>query len=295
MILVAGATGNLGSEIVTRLRKKGEAVRGLVRVTSAPEKVARLMQSGAEAFTGDLRDRDSLEQACRGVSTVISTVSIVQTAQPGDSFEDTDAAGTISLIEAAKSAGADHFIFISFDAALFPDTPLTDAKRLVEKHLKKGGIDYTILQPPPFMQSWLGPVLFGDPLTGQVKIFGDGSGRVPYISRSDVAEVAVRAVTFPAARNTTITFSGPEAISQRDAVRMFEEAVGKPLTVTSIPAEALEAQWKSAANPFEKTFAGLMLGIAKLDEDTQPLQQELGFEMETVREFAKKASGGGAQ
>ena len=117
---------------------------------------------------------------------------------------------------------------------------------------------------------------------------------MPYISRIDVAEVAVRAVTFPAARNTTIIFSGPEAISQRDAVRMFEEAIGKPLTVTAIPAEALEGNG-SRRKSVEKIFAGLMLGIAKLDEDTQPLQQELGFEMETVREFAKKASGGGAQ
>lgn len=293
MILVAGATGSLGSEIVRRLRNKGEGVRGLVRTTSGSEKIARLMESGAEAFIGNLRDRPSLDMACKGVSTVISTVSIIGTAQPGDSFQDTDAAGTISLIEAAKAAGADHFIFVSFDASRFPDTPLTDAKRLVEQHLKKGGIDYTILQPPPFMQSWLGPIIFGNPPTGQVKIFGSGEGRVPYVSLSDVAEVVVRTVSLPAARNATITFGGPEAISQREAVRMFEEAMGKPLDVTAVPEEALQEQWKSADNPFQKTFAGLMLGIAKLDEESQPLQPELAFHMETVRDFARKQTGGG--
>jgi uncharacterized protein YbjT (DUF2867 family) len=288
MILVAGATGRLGAEIVSRLRQDGEQVRGLVRTTSDPEKITHLREMGAETFTGNLRDHASLVGACNGVTTVISTVSMIQTGQPGDSFEDTDAAGNISLIEAAKEAGAKHFIFISFEASRFPDTPLTDAKRAVERHLHEGGIDFTILQPPPFIEIWLGPHLFGDPHSGQVKIFGKGEGRVPYVSMFDVAEVAVRAVHSPAARNATIVFSGPDAITQRDAVRMFEEAMGKPLTVTSIPEEALETQWQSAENPLEKVFAGLMLGVAKLDEDSIPLSQDFAFKMGTVHDYANR-------
>jgi len=288
VILVAGATGHLGAEVVRRLRQKGEKVRGLVRTTSAPEKILRLEEMGAERVTGDLRDRDSLDAACKGVSTVISTVTIIATAQAGDSFEDTDTAGTISLIEAAKAAGAKHFIFVSFDSLKFPDTPLTDAKHAVERHLLAGGIDYTILQPPPFMEVWLGPMLFGDLATGQVKIFGQGHGRVPYVSLNDVAEVVVRSATSPNARNKVIRFSGPDAVTQREAVKMFEEALGKSLNVTAVPEEALEAQWSTTQNPFEKTFAGLMLGIARLDTDTSPLQQEMMFEMATVRDFAKR-------
>jgi uncharacterized protein YbjT (DUF2867 family) len=291
MILVAGATGHLGTEIVRRLREKGEEVRGLVRATSAPEKIARLKELGATLFTGNLRDKASLDGACAGMSTVISTVTMIGTAQPGDSFQDTDAAGTMALIDAAKHAGVSHFIFVSFDATHFPDTPLTDAKKTVEAHLREGGIDYTILQPPPYMESWLGPMLFGDPATGQVKIFGGGDGRVPYISYADVAEVAVRAVHLPAARNATLTFSGPEAVSQREVVRMFEEEVGKPLTVTAVPQEALESQWQTSENPFEKTFAGLMLGIARLAEDAQPPGDDFAFEMATVRDFARKSAG----
>jgi uncharacterized protein YbjT (DUF2867 family) len=289
MILVAGATGRLGSQIVRRLIEKGEEVRALVRATSDSAKIAALRTLGASLFTGNLRDTASLQGACNGVETVISSVSIVGTAQPGDSFQDTDAQGTISLIEAAKKAGAKHFIFVSFDASRFPDTPLTSAKKSVEAHLKEGGIDYTILQPPPFMESWLGPMIFGDPSSGQVKIFGKGDGHIPYISSADVAEIVSRAVRVPSARNATITFGGPESITQREAVRMFEEAMGKPLTVTAVPQEALQAQWQAAENPFEKTFAGLMLGIAKLDEQSQPLGEEFGFQMATVRDFARTA------
>ena len=285
MILVVGSTGHLGSEIVKLLRERGESVRGLVRSTSSPEDVSRLHDMGAETTVGNLRDRASLDEAVRGASTVISTVSVIRTAKEGDSFEATDAAGNISLIDAAKAGGVDHFIFVSFDQKGFPDTPLTAAKRSVEEHLLSSGIAYTILQPPPFMDVWLGPMLFGDPASGPVKIYGPGDRKVPYILQHDVARVAVYAATNPAARNKTLRFAGPEGITQRDVVRAFEEALGKPVDVTEVPEQALEAQWKSAQNPFEKTFAGLMLGLARLDSDPPPNE---GLPIETtVREFAK--------
>jgi len=287
MILVAGSTGNLGSEIVRQLRERGESVRGLVRATSAPEKVEGLRKIGAETTVGDLKDRASLDNACRGVKTVISTATIIATAQPGDSFADTDSAGTISLIDAAKAAGAEHFVFVSFDSREFPDTPLSSAKRDVEKYLERIGINYTILRPSLYMDTWLGPFLFGDLNTGQVKIYGDGNGQVPYIYAADVARVAVYAATTPSARNQTFSFTGPEGVSQREVVRIFEEVVGKPLTVTEVPEQALEAQWSSTDNPFEKTFSGLMLGVARLDA---PAKKPDGIPAAktTIREFAEQ-------
>lgn len=287
MILVAGSTGALGSEVVKLLCERGEAVRGLVRSTSAPEKVARLRALGAETVTGDLKDRASLDIACKGARTVISTVTIITTAHEGDSFEATDLQGNESLIDAAKSAGAEHFVFVSFDGSQFPDSPLTAAKREVEQHLKSSGLAYTILQPMLFMEIWLGPQLFGDLSTGQVKVYGSGNGRIPYVSSADVAQVAATAALTPSARNKTITFGGPDAPTQHDVVKVFEKAVGRPLTATEVPEQALEAQWKAAENPFEKTFSGLMLGVSRLDQDTVS-NEHLPSRRTTVQEFARK-------
>jgi uncharacterized protein YbjT (DUF2867 family) len=72
MILVAGATGSLGSKIVTGLLDQGEEVRCLVRAGS---NYAALERAGASIAVGDLRDPASLETACRGVDVVISTAS----------------------------------------------------------------------------------------------------------------------------------------------------------------------------------------------------------------------------
>ena len=285
MILVAGSTGNLGSEIVRLLRERGESVRGLVRSTSAQEKVSRLRELGAELAIGDLKDRASLEAAVRGVRTVISTVTVITTAQEGDSFADTDSAGNIALIDAAKAAGAEHFVYISFDYTQFPPTPLTQAKEAVEQHLISSGMTYTILQPSLFMEIWLGPHLFSDLSSGQAKIYGSGTGRIPYVATGDVAKVAVWAATDPSARNLVITFGGPEAITQREVVETFEDTLGKPLIVTEVPEQVLEIQWQSAQNPFEKTFAGLMLGVARLDMNAAS-NAELPVGT-TVREFAR--------
>lgn len=291
MILVAGSTGTLGMEIVRRLCSGGKKVRGLVRPTSAPEKVAVLRKLGAEAVTGDLTDRASLAAACRGVNAVISTVSMITTAQQHDSFDATDAAGTKSLIDAAKSGGASQFVYVSVNGdPPMPDSPLVSAKRDVERHLRASGLTWTILRPGYFMESWLGPMLFADLDAGTAKIYGTGDPRVRYIAAGDVAEVAVRALDAKSCRNAVIAFGGPEGVSQREAVRAFEEATGRKLALTEIPEAALDAQWQGATNPFEKSFSSLLLGMARgYPEKLDVPPPDLGIPtMTTVGEFARQ-------
>lgn len=137
------------------------------------------------------------------------------------------------------------------------------------------------------MDTWLGPMLFADLSSGQVKIYGTGNGKVGYVSGADVAKVAVNAAMTPAARNSTITFTGPEAVTQREVVKIFELAAGKPLAVTEVPESALEAQWLGATDPFQKTFAGLMLGLARLDDVARSSEYSPAT-MLTVRDFAAR-------
>ena len=291
MILVAGATGVLGSEIVRQLRAEGRPVRALVRTTSAPERIAELERAGAAIVRGDLKDRASLDAALDGVDTVISTVTTILTSQPGDSFAATDAAGTKTLIDAATDAGVERFIYISFDTSRVPDSPLTAAKRDAEEHLRRSRLTYTVLQPGLFMESWLGPYLFADPVAGTARVYGPGTDGVRYVAVRDVAEMAVRCLTVPSARNATIPFGGPEPISQREAVRLFEKEVGKPFTVTEIPADALEVQRSATSDPFEKTFAALMLGVARgLGADLNAPPADFGMSgMTRPQEFVQRS------
>jgi len=293
MILVAGATGQLGSEIVKRLLDRGQKVRALARPTSDPGKTGALEKAGAEIARGDLKDADSLRTACEGVRTVISTVSMIGTGREGDSFAATDSAGTRQLIDAARAAGAEQFIFVSFDTSRSPEAPITAAKRDVEEYLKRSGMSYTILHPSLFMESWLGPMLFADPAAATVKVYGAGTHKMRYVATADVAELAVQCVDNPAASNAVIPFGGPEPISQLDAVKLFEEEFGKPFSVTQIPAHALEAQWKGTENPMEKSFASLMLGIARgFDAGMVPPFEKFPMQLTTPREFVRRMAHG---
>ena len=289
MILVAGATGVLGSEIVRRLLARGEEVRAMVRSTSAPEKVERLKNAGAEIIRADLKEPRTLHAACTGVSSVISTVTTILTSQAGDSFEATDDAGNRALIDAAKTAGVSKFVFVSFDASKTADNPLSRAKQNAEDHLKQSGLDYTILHASLFFESWLGPMLFADPAAGTAKVYGKGTNKLRYIAVADVAEFAVQSLSRPAARNATIPVGGPHEISQRDAVRLFEEAYGKKFSVIEVSEDMLEAQWSSAENPFDKTFAGLMLGLARgFDSGIKVPFEKFPMQMTSPREYVQR-------
>jgi uncharacterized protein YbjT (DUF2867 family) len=261
----------------------------MVRATSAPEKVDRLKAMGAAIVRADVKEPPTLRAACDGVDAVISTITTILTSQPGDSFEATDGEGTRALIDAARIAGAAKFIFVSFDTTKAPDNPLTTAKREAEEHLKRSGLEYTILQPTFFCESWLGPMLFADPIACTAKVYGKGTDRLRYIAVADVAEFAVQCLTNPAAHNATIPIGGPEEISQREAVRIFEEAFGKKFNVIEVPEAALEAQWSSAENPFDKTFAGLMLAMARgFDSGMKPPFEQFPMQMTSPREYARK-------
>jgi len=286
MVVVAGSTGVLGFEISRRLRERGRSVRALVRASSAPERVTALRALGCDVVTCDLKNRDSLAPACAGADVVISTVTAITTAKEGDSFAATDRDGNINLVDAAEAAGAKQFVFVSFDQTGMPDAPLVAAKRGVEEHLERSSLEYTILHPPLFMEAWLGPMLFADTAAGTATLYGNRDVRFRYIAVADVAEVAVRCVDNPAARNAVIPFGGPEALTQREALGEFEAVFGRPFTVTEVPEEALEARWKAAPEPFSQSFAGLMLGVARGAATGSELPAAFPIQMTTVRAFA---------
>jgi uncharacterized protein YbjT (DUF2867 family) len=261
MNLIVGATGILGSEICRLLAEKGEPVRALVRSTSNPDKVAQLKALKAEVVIGDLKDRRSLDAACRGVTAVISTASSTLSRQEGDSIESVDREGQVNLVDAAEAAGVKLFVLISFPNVDI-DFPLQRAKRAVEDRLQRSGMSYTILQPTFFTEVWLSPALGFDPKNAKAQIYGSGSQKISWISFQDVAKFAVAALDPRLAPNAIVKLGGPEALSPLEAVRLAEQVVGKPIEVQHVPEEALRAQHGAATDSLQQSFAGLMLYYA---------------------------------
>jgi uncharacterized protein YbjT (DUF2867 family) len=290
MILVVGATGMVGSEICQRLSRRGEKVRALVRTTSSPEKVALLRGCGAEIFVGDLKDPDSLANACRGANAVISTASSTLSRQSGDSIESVDDTGQLHLVEAAKSAGISRFIFVSFRRPAGISFPLGDAKAHVEHAIRD--LNFTTIQASWFMEVWLSPALGFDYSNAFARIYGSGTSPVSWVSFPDVAEMCVLALRHPAAERRTIEFGGPDALSPIQVVARFEQIGGRPFKLEYIPDETLLAQFEGATDSLQKSFAALMLAYSSGDKiNMAPTQQEFGIKLTTIDQFARNVLG----
>ena len=290
MNLVVGATGLLGSEICRLLAAQGKPVRALVRPTSDQSKVARLQSLNMEIARGDLKDRSSLENACRGMDACISTASSTFSRQEGDSIQTVDLEGQLNLIDAARAAGISRFVLISFPQA-GTEFPLQTAKRTVEEHLKSSGLGYTILQPTCFMEVWLSPALGFDAANAKAQIYGSGENKISWISYKDVAEFAVASLDNPEARNAVIELGGPEALSPVEVVKIFEELRGRKFEVQHVPAEALREQKETASDPLQQSFAGLMLYYS--GGNVIDMRETLGkfpVQLTSVRDYAQAST-----
>lgn len=247
MILVAGASGSLGSRIVRGLLARGDRVRVLLR----PGKPANTLD-GADVTIGDLRDRDSLERACRGVHAVVTTASVSKTGD--DTVENVDLQGNENLVAAAQDAGVEHFVFTStLSASEQSPVPLFRIKASIERTLRGSRMVHTILQPNAFMDVWFPMLIEQAALSGQpVTLVGESLRRHAFIAEHDVAAFAMSALSTPAARNATVVMGGPAAITLRDVVRAYEEAAGRSIQVRSVaPGEPIpgvpELVWGLAA------------------------------------------------
>jgi uncharacterized protein YbjT (DUF2867 family) len=288
MILVAGATGLVGAEVCRLLAGRGHDVRAMVRPTSRPDRIERLRRSGAAIVEADLKNPATLEAACRGVATVVSTASATVSRGDGDSIESVDGAGQLALVEAAERAGAGRFVYVSF-AEMPVEFPLQRAKRAVERRLQASALGYTILKPVNFMEVWLGPHLGFDPLAGRVRVFGSGTAPVSWISFGDVAQFAAAVIDSPAALNRSIDLGGPEALSPLEVVALFERMCGKTVVVDHVPEAALEAQLASAPDSLQATLAGLALSTARgCCVTMEATLREFPVPLTSVRDYAAR-------
>jgi uncharacterized protein YbjT (DUF2867 family) len=241
MILVIGATGIVGGMITRQLLEEGKEVRILVRSNSPSAQLAQqgratsaesLIEAGAQPVYGDLRDRASLDSAVEGVETVISTANSAGRGGE-DNPQSVDLEGNRNLIDAARDAGVEHFIFVS---ALGADpghpAPFMQAKGKSEASLRESGIEYTIVAATPFMEVWAAVVVGMPALQGQpVTLVGEGRRRHSFISNRDVAAFAVAAIDYPAARNEYLAIGGPEPLTWHDVVGTYERVLERPISV----------------------------------------------------------------
>ena len=284
-VVVAGATGALGSQICERLLDLGASVAALTRDPAGPaaEGLARL---GIEVVRADLEAGLGLG-AVGGASCVVSTATSFPRDQRPEAIATLDEAGNIALVEAAAAAAVPRFVFVSFKPIAL-DFPLQRAKRAVEEQLAASGLDAVVLRPGKFMDIWFSPLCGFDTSAGQVDLFGDGASPVTWISARDVAQIAARCALGEAAPGT-LELGGPEALSQRDVVAIYEALLGRPLVCRHVDVALLEQRLTGASHPLDASLAALMLEThLGAVTDTRRQQEAVPLQLERVDEFARR-------
>ena len=285
-VLVAGATGGLGARIAQRLQEDGAAVRGLTR-SGAKQPAA----DGLQLVRADLEAPETLAAAIAGAGVVVSTATAFPRDSRHDAIERVDRDGTIALVDAAEAAGVRRFVFVSFRPVLHR-FPLQNAKRAVEERLRRCSFEAVVLRPGKFMDIWFSPLCGFDAHAGRAQLFGRGESPVSWIAAADVAEIACRAALSPEPQPEVLELGGPEPLSQRDVVRIFERLSGRSFVVDEIPREELESRHRNGGDPTSVSLAALML---EADDgavgDLEPMLALHPLELTTVAGYAASRLG----
>lgn len=229
-LLIVGSTGTLGRQIARHALDQGHEVRCLVR---NPRKAAFLKEWGAHLIPGDLCDPTSLETALEGVNGVIDAA----TTRPTDSLsiKQVDWDGKVSLIQAAKAAAVERFIFFSImNAEQYPQVPLLQIKHHTELFLAESGLNYTILRPCGFFQGLIGQYAIPILEKQSVWVMGEASP-VAYMDTQDIAKFTLRALTRPQADKQTFDLAGPRPWGPYEIIRLCERLSGREAKVTRMP------------------------------------------------------------
>jgi len=290
MFLVTGATGTLGRRIVGVLREQAQPARAFVRLSSH---YSELEQRGAEVFIGDLRQERDIIKACQDVQYVISAHG---SNEASGSAQELDYRANIDLIDAAKANGVEHFVFISVlgvDRG-YEDAPVFKAKRAVETYLQNSGLSYTILRPAGFAANLL-PLAERFQQTGIYLLIGDAEARTSIVSTDDLAEIAVKSVSAPGAKNQVLPVGGPEILQRRDIPALFGRIFRSEPVIINPPLVAIDGLRSLVGffNPEARRALGTFRTLLANEfyctpAEVQRLEEIYAMRLETLETFIRR-------
>ena len=290
-ILVLGPTGNVGSALTPRLRAMGADVRVLVRAEpSDASKTEALHDAGAEVFSGDLNNLDTLRAAFEGVAKVF-----LLTAPGPDGAEQAS-----NAIAAAKQSGNPHVVNLSVAKAT-PDHP----SRFGREHgdtdieLMESGLPYTFVRAIYFMQNTLATA---PTVASQGTIYMPmKNGKVGMIDARDVAEAGAVVLTSEGHEGKSYLLTGPDSISIQDVADTLWKVLGKEVNYVDVPPEAAQEAMLGMGIP-EWVADGIIETTGALSENlgdytTDDFEKLTGHRANSYETFARdfaQAFGGGA-
>lgn len=273
-ILVTGATGKVGSELVRQLSAQGVEVKAGTR---RPERATELL-AGVEVVELDYDVTGTWDNAVQWADRVFLV------PPPFDPHCDER---LVPFLDWAVQSGSSHVVLLS---AMGIETRERLALRRIEQRLERTGVNWTLLRPNIYMQNFtLGFVAQGirDEGTFQLPL---GEAPVSFVDGRDVAAVAVEVLTSGAHFGRAYTLTGPEALDHHRVAAIIGDVTGRPIRYEPIGEEVMQARLEEAGWPHSQadTFAGLMTAIreGRRSDVTPDIQTLLGRAPRSFQAFA---------
>lgn len=277
MILVIGATGNIGSEVTRQLVAKGVGVRALVRDRAKAEAV---LGTKVQLVAGDLSLPETVAAAMDGADKLflVTPLHLDQIAMKS------------AAIQAAKSAGVKHIV-MSTGIGAGPGAGVEIGRwhGKNQEEVKATGIAYTFLQPTFFMQNML---MFAGTIREQGAFYMPlGDSKVSWVDARDIAQVGVVALTEAGHENKEYPITGGEAVSCAEMAAILSDILDKGVNYVDVPLAAAKEGMMSAGMP--EKLADLMnelyaLGPAgHLAYVADTVEAVTGRRPRTFRQFAE--------
>ena len=254
-VLVAGATGQLGSVIVKKLAAAGVPVRAVARNR---QKLEALNAPGVEVVPVDLLNLAALTEACRGVGQIVSTANNNMGSGAASPMK-LDLTAHQNLCAAARNTGVRRLVYVSA-RGIEQDSPVDifRIKWYIEDAIRRSGVKHVILRAAAFMDVWVDEIL-ARPIRekGLTTIFGPGTARMNYIAVDDVAEFVVKIVAREEIVNEVIEVGGPSTLSMHEVASLVEKQVGRAGRRRHIPVIAMKLL-PPIVRPFNEVAARMM-------------------------------------
>lgn len=251
-VLVVGATGKLGGQVVDHLLEAGHPVRALARPTS---KTSALEAKGVEIARGDMLDLDSLVAAMTGVDAVITTAA----GYTKGASDGTDTQGNTNLAEAAKRAGIKRFVLTSILTS--DQTPQVGHfwdKKLAEDALEQRGVPFVALRPGAFLDQTIGAA--GNPLDKHRFVWvGQSNAPLTFVLASDLARYLAQAVDVDVRDGERIDIGWQQPTTAREVAAALSRISGEDIHLISVPTPVMTAAGKLVArkNPLIGEMAAM--------------------------------------
>jgi len=220
MILITGASGNVGKEVLKQIAATGAKVRAAFQTVTK----AAAAPSGVEIATMDYNKPETLQAALKGIERVFLV------APPTPNLPALER----KAIDEIKQSGVRHVVKLSAMGgrdAIFPRQHADS-----EDYIKSSGVSYTFLRPNGFMQNFV--TYNGATINTQNAFYGSqGDGEVSQIDLRDIAAVAVKTLTEDGHQGKAYTLTGPEALSNARVAEILSEDTGREIRYVDLPAE----------------------------------------------------------